>query len=289
MAAMADSSESERGTGAGLRWSVEQRVTFAAQRLYWDGTINRDDLIRRFGVSPNQATADFARLRDAYPEGFAYDTVAKRYRAQASFRPAEAKSSGLLRELRLIAENQLDPADSVLATLPPLAIAEVPERSVDPNVLRPLLAAIRDQRAVSAQYVSFQRSGQGRRILSPHALVFDGFRWHVRAHDAGDDRFKDFVVARLSLVTDDGAWRRSPSEDLAWNRMVQLEIVPHPGLDPHQRRVVALDYGMDANQRLTLEVREAVAFYVRRRFGLTEGHGNRPPQEQHIVLAPERC
>jgi hypothetical protein len=31
-------------------------------------------------------------------------------------------------------------------------------------------------------------------------------------------------------------------------------------------------------------VREAVLFYVRRRFGLVEGHEQRPAQEQHIVL-----
>ena len=63
-----------------------------------------------------------------------------------------------------------------------------------------------------------------------------------------------------------------------------LEIAPHPGLDPHQRRVIARDYGMDAKQRLLLKVREAVLFYVRRRFGLTDGHEKRPAQEQHIVL-----
>jgi predicted DNA-binding transcriptional regulator YafY len=116
-------------------------------------------------------------------------------------------------------------------------------------------------------------------------LVFDGFRWHVRAHDAGDDTFKDFVIARLSHVAPAGAWRRPPAEDTAWNRIVRLQIVPHPGLDPHQRRVIARDYGMDTRQRLRLQVREAVLFYVRRRFGLTTGHEQRPAQEQHIVLA----
>jgi hypothetical protein len=41
---------------------------------------------------------------------------------------------------------------------------------------------------------------------------------------------------------------------------------------------------MDARQRLVLSVREAVLFYMRRRFGLTAGHEQRPAQEQHIVL-----
>ena len=281
---MSESGESDRGAGPTLRWSVEQRVAFAARRLYWDGTINRDDLMRRFGVSANQATADLARLKDAYPDGFAYDTVARRYRAQNQFLPHEAEPTRLLRELRLIAESHLDPQDSVLASVPALAIAELPERSVDAAVLRPVLTAIRDRQAIGARYVSFQRPGERRRVLSPHALVFDGFRWHVRAHDAGDDTFKDFVIARLSRVAPAGAWQRLPAEDAAWNRLVTLEIAPHPWLDPHQRRVIARDYGMDAKQRLLLRVREAVLFYLRRRFGLVEGHEKRPAQEQHIVL-----
>lgn len=281
---MSESGESDRTAGPGLRWSVEQRVTFAARRLYWDGTINRDDLIRRFGVSANQATADLARLKEAYPDGFSYDTVARRYRAHPSFLPHEADPTSLLRELRLVAEGHLDPQDSVLAAAPALAIAELPERSMDAAVLRPVLVAIRERQAISARYVSFQRPGERQRTLSPHALVFDGFRWHVRAHDAGDDSFKDFVIARLSRVTPDGAWQRHPAEDAAWNRLVTLEIAPHPRLDPHQKRVIARDYGMDSRQRLLMKVREAVLFYVRRRFGLTEGHEKHPPKEQHIVL-----
>src|ERR1700744_5834908 len=131
-----------------LRWSVEQRVAFAVRRLYWDGTINRDDLMRRFGVSANQATADLARLREQSPDGLGYDTVARSYRAQPAFLPEEAAPSDLLRELRLIAEGHLDPRDSVLSAVPPLAIAEPAERTVDAAVLRSLLTAIRDQQAI---------------------------------------------------------------------------------------------------------------------------------------------
>ena len=282
---MSESAESDPSAQPTLRWSVEQRVAFAARRLYWDGTLNRDDLMRRFGVSANQATADLARLREEYPDGFAYDTVARRYRALPTYLPQQAAPSGLLRELRLIAEGHLDPRDSALGTVPTLAIAEPAERSVDAAVLRPVLAAIRDRHAIKAHYVSFQRPGERQRTLSPHALVYDGFRWHVRAHDAGDDAFKDFVIARLSRVAPAGAWQGHPAEDAAWNHLVTLEITPHPGLDPHQRRVISRDYGMDARQRLHLKVRQAVLFYVRRRFGLTEGHEQRPAQEQHIVLA----
>ncbi len=277
------SESGESGGRAPFRWSVGQRLAFAARRLYWDGTINREDLVRRFGVSQNQATADLAHLRQAYPDGFAYDTVAKCYRARPSFRPAEADAASLLTEFRLLAEGYLSPGDSVLSTPPPLALASVPERAVEQGVLHGVLSAIGEKVALAARYVSFQRPGISRRVLSPHALVFDGFRWHVRAHDAGDDCFKDFVIARLSDLRASGKPGRAAEADLAWQRQVTLVIVPHPALDPHQRQVIARDYGMERG-RLRVAVRQAVLFYVRRRFGLTEGHEQRPPQEQHIVL-----
>ena len=34
-----------------LRWSVERRLAFLEQRLFWEGRVNRADLIERFGVS----------------------------------------------------------------------------------------------------------------------------------------------------------------------------------------------------------------------------------------------
>ncbi|MGH7122148.1 MAG: WYL domain-containing protein [Acetobacteraceae bacterium] len=279
--AMSESGES--ADRSQLRWSAQQRLAFAARRLFWDGTINREDLVRRFGVSQNQATTDLKNLRAAYPDGFAYDTVAKCYRARAGFQPAEAEAGSLLTELRLLAEGYLHPEDSVLSAPPALALAAVPERAVERSVLRGILAAIGAREVVSARYVSFQRPGISRRTLSPHALVFDGFRWHVRAHDAGDDTFKDFVIARLSDLRATGKAGRAGEADLAWQRRVTLVIAPHPRLDPHQRQVIARDYGMERG-RLRVTVREAVLFYVRRRFGLTAGHERRPAQEQHIVL-----
>jgi hypothetical protein len=267
------------------RWSVEQRIAFAEQRLFWDGSLNRDDLMRQFGISANQATADLGRLKALHPDAVAYNTVAKRYQAAAGFDPVSANAAALLTELRLLAEGRVAADQSVLAAPPPLAIADAPARAVDRTILRQVLAAIRDGAAFSAAYVSFQREEVTRRTISPHALVFDGFRWHARAHDAEDDRFKDFVLSRLGEVEPGGHGRRPGEADEEWNTFASLVIAPHPGLTPHQRAVICRDYGMDANGRLGLRVRRAVLFYVLKRLGLSEGHERRPAAEQHVVLA----
>lgn len=268
------------------RWSVAQRLAFAADRLFWEGSLQREDLIARFGLSPAQATADIARLRDRLGSCIAYDISRRAYVPTAALTGAPTDATGLLAELRLMAEGIIERGAGILADPPAVELVAALARSVDPGVLRPVLWAIRDRKVVEATYVSFQRPEVTRRRLSPHALVFDGFRWHARAHDAGDGRFKDFLLSRLSEPAPLAEAAVPAEADAAWQTWRLLRIVPHPGLAEHQRQVVMRDYAMTEG-RLDLAVREAVAFYAKRRLGLVEGHDTRPAGEQHIVLQSE--
>lgn len=266
------------------RWSVERRLDFVASRLAWEGRINRADLVARFGVSPNQATADLKRFADLNPGALVYDTRAKMYVAGRTWaRPDATDAALLLRDLRLVAEGVLPPGETVLASPPALALAEPPIRAAPPDVLAAVLSAIRDRRALSAVYQSFSTPESRRRRLEPHALVFDGFRWHARARDVEEDRFKDFVLGRLSEPADAGNATVAASEDVAWQTMVTLDIRPHPGLSPTQRAAVEADYGMTGG-RVLLTCREAVVYYAKRRLGLTPGHELRNPADQHVIL-----
>ncbi len=272
---------------ASPRWSVERRLDFIASRLAWEGRINRMDLVARFGVSPNQATADLRRFDELHAGALRYDTRAKTYRSGPGLAPPDAPAAqALLRELRLIAEGVLEPSDGVLATPPPAELAEPPFRPVPPAILSTVIAAIREHRAFDAVYQSFSSPEPRRRRLEPHALVFDGFRWHVRARDADENKFGDFVLGRLSAAALDGPATAGADADHEWKSRVTLEIAPHPGLQPFQRAAIAADYGM-TGERLTLRPRRAVVYYVKRRLGLTAGHEGRPPADQHIVLISE--
>ena len=270
------------------RWSIERRLDFIASRLAWEGRINRLDLVVRFGVSPNQATADLKRFDELHPGALRYDTRAKTYRSGPGLAsPDPSAAQGLLRELRLMAEGVLASDDGVLALPPPAELAEPPLRPVPPAILAVVIAAIREARALSALYQSFSAPEPRRRHLEPHALVFDGFRWHARARDTEENRFRDFVLGRLSEPTLEGPALTTAEADHDWRARVELEIAPHPGLAPHQKSAIAADYGME-DERLTLKPRLAVAYYVKRRLGLTEGHKEREPRDQHIVLLSER-
>ena len=73
-----ESSGASAADEGSLRWSIERRLAFIEERLFWLGEVNRGDLIRRFGVSPSQASKDIARYLELSPAGLSYDKSAKR-------------------------------------------------------------------------------------------------------------------------------------------------------------------------------------------------------------------
>jgi WYL domain len=270
---------------AALPWSVEQRQAFIEERLFWLGEVNRTDLVRRFGVSMSQASGDIARYLARAPKGVAYDKSAKRYVAGEGFRPVLAAPGAkrFLGELRLVDLGVLAVADTMLGVLPPFAAAPVLERAVDPFVLRAVLRAIRERRAIEALYQSMSRPSALRRVIEPHALAHDSFRWHARAFDRETSSFRDFVLGRLSKPKLGEPARSAPKDDRDWTAFITLAIAPHPDLTPAQSRAIAVDYGI-RGRSTAIKVRRALLFYALKRLGLDVPAGTRPPHEQHIVL-----
>src|SRR5437667_2570565 len=154
---------------APLRWSVERRLAFIEERLFWLGEVNRTDLVRRFGVSMSQASGDIGRYLALDPAGVTYDKSAKRYVAGANFgavlAPPDARR--FLGELRLVDLGILSAEDTMLGALPPFDATPVPERAIDPFVLRAVLRAMREQRALDVLYQSMTRPSPARRVIEP--------------------------------------------------------------------------------------------------------------------------
>ena len=72
---------------ADLRWGVEQRLEFIEFRLFWEGHVNRGDLMSAFGVSVNQASTDLNRYIGMAPDNMQYDKSARAYVRGAAFAP----------------------------------------------------------------------------------------------------------------------------------------------------------------------------------------------------------
>ena len=62
-----------------MRWFEEKRMEWITETLRVFGFINRDHLMRKFGISKPQASNDLTAFQCAHPGTVSYDLSAKRY------------------------------------------------------------------------------------------------------------------------------------------------------------------------------------------------------------------
>jgi len=268
-----------------LRWGVAQRLEFIEFRLFWEGHVNRIDVMEQFGLSVNQASSDLNRYIGFAPDNMVYDKSARTYVRGPEFKPVFDKldAGRYLAQLRSVADGLLDHGDCWIADPPSYDAAPTPARGINPQILREVLAAIRHAEAIEVEYQSLSHPEPRWRWIAPHAVAFDGFRWHTRAFCLVDECFKDFLLSRIRETRGVRASEVTDASDTDWQEHVTLEIGPHPELSDTQKQVIALDYGMRSGM-VKIQVRRAVLYYALRRLGLDTGPDARTPQEQQIVL-----
>lgn len=268
-----------------LRWGVEQKLQFIEFRLFWEGHVNRGDLIDKFGISQNQASGDLNRYIALAPENMVYDKSGKTYVRSSSFEPLFLKpdATQYLSQVRSVAEGIVAPEDAWIGNLPAFDATPAPARGIGPAVLRSIVVAIRRREAVEVRYQSMSSPAPEWRWISPHALAFDGFRWHARSFCEKSGEYRDFVISRIMEIRQSRSAPTRAMADAAWEEIVGLVIGPHPDLSPNQKRVIELDYGMQDGQ-VVIPVRRALLYYALKRLGLDTDPSARRPQDQQIVL-----
>ncbi len=268
-----------------LRWGVERRLEFIEFRLFWEGHVNRSDLIDLFGISVQQASTDLNRYLGIAPDNMVYDKSAKAYVRSPDFAPKflQPDADRYLSHLRSVSEGILDASESWISQLPSVDSTSVLTRTVNAKILRAVVASIRRHEAVEVFYQSLSHPEPRWRWISPHAFAYDGFRWHLRAFCKNDGAFKDFVLSRILETRGVQARDMEPEADTDWQEYVVLEIGPHPALSDTQKSAIGLDYGM-INERTQVKVRRALLYYTLKRLGLDTDPSARRPQDQQIVL-----
>jgi hypothetical protein len=273
----------------GLRWGIEQRLEFIEFRLFWEGGVNRADIIDRFKVSVPQASKDLTHYQEIAPGNMCYDKSLKRYFASDAFKPRylQPDASDYLKQMAVV---ELSPrAEGQTWVAQPVSFATVPQprRAIDPATLRKLLVVIRSRRAVQIRYQSLtpDKPKPLWRWITPHAFCFDGMRWHARAFCHERKAFRDFLLPRISALRGDAEPALSPEKDHAWHEIYRIKLKPHPRLSDEQKRAVTADYGMK-NGVFDVTMRLAMLFYFRKQhLGLDYKEHERDPQQQHIVMA----
>jgi hypothetical protein len=270
------------------RWGTDQRLEFIEFRLFWDGTLNRADISDRFGVSAVQASADLALYKELAPDNLHYDLSQKRFVASSRFAPKlfQPNADRYLVQLKAIADKVISVADTNIGALPAIDAMPIPHRRVDPNILRRLLSTIRGRRGLSVFYHSMNaiRPLPLWREITPHALAFDGLRWHIRAYCHVESRFKDFILSRVLDLGDEIEPGKQESEDVQWRELFDVVLIPNPKLAQSQQETVARDYEMTDGQ-LRIPVRRALLYYFNKRLRLDVADQADDPKETPVVLA----
>ena len=211
-------------------WGQKRRLEFIDFRLRWDRRLNRSDLTNHFGISVPQASLDIAKYLELAPNNLIYDRGLRIYLATGEFKSLYPTSDAqcYLNELltKTIGVTKLE--SGFIGWHPRVAIAPSPGRLVKEDILSNLINAIRDKKAVRVLYQSMSRPEPGERVLAPHALGHDGYRWHVRAFCYERKRFLDFVVARMLSIEAANVEHVDVAEDKEWNTAVRLVIIPNP-------------------------------------------------------------
>lgn len=251
--------------------SQRDRVAFVELRLRFIGEIRRQDLVARFGIQAAAATRDLGQYKELGPRNMDYDTKGKVYVRGEWFRPVFDFPAE--RVLTWLSQGFGDGEPSRLRSLVTCDGSAL-STNLDLEMLSVLTRAIHKKTAVEISYHALS-SGLTTREIVPFAFADNGQRWHVRGYDRRSGEFRDFVLGRLDqarIVTGNVADHERPDQDIQWNRITELELVPHPANVQHPDTIEA-EYGME-NGVLRMRVRAAMAGYLMRRWNVdcTEDH-----------------
>lgn len=233
---------------------------------YWEGRLVTTRLMNWFGLSRQQASADIKRYNTLYNlDSLFHDPSVKGYVPKASFQPV--LTTAHINEYLNMLSGLVSESHALIATPEPnLSAVQLPDRSVRPEVIREVLRACRTGSCLKIIYASMHQPQWHERMISPHTLVYTGFRWHVRAYCHQSKQFKDFLLSRIDrtpvVVVMDTV---DPAQDQQWQEEIMLTLTPNSKLNPSQQALVEKDFGMP-DGRLQISVKKALAHYTLQRY-----------------------
>ncbi|TQV62145.1 MAG: WYL domain-containing protein [Halothiobacillaceae bacterium] len=270
-----------------LKWDVQQRLKLLESTLLLSGWVRTQALTDTFGISRAQASKDFAVYQALRPRNLVYNKSRKFYEAGEDFEPLllTGKSSELL---NVLATKHLQdgPVLAMAKRAPAVDMLRPLDRELDLRVFRAISAAASNGTKVRIGYQSMKQESLGPEIrtISPHTLVYSGFRWHVRAYSDESAGFRDYVLARIIGTVECLDEPGVPDEkDRDWHEQVPVRIGPHPGLLPHQRAIIEQDYGI-VDGCIETQVRKSLVQYFLDLMLVSPGRTLDKATEQQICL-----
>ena len=254
-----------------IKWDQLLRFKLIEVVALWEGRVTTNHLCNSFNIKRQQASRDIKAFQEQFEfPPLIHDRSIKGYRPSEDFVPRFTKGTPneYLSLLHKYSNEHVDGFDIPNLGHTDSIVLSVPDRNVAPIIVRGLLQAAREKRRVDIEYVSMDSpEGRGRNIV-PHTIVFDGFRWHVRAYCEDRQMFLDFVLSRFRgepELLDKSNIGMEADED--WMIEETIQIIPNPHLTPEQQTIVKADYGMDESS-FTISCRRALIKYLVKRLDI---------------------
>lgn len=249
-----------------LKHEVLLRLRAIELTAFWEGRLITTQLVEWFGITRQQASSDINRYNTEFNEGaLIHNPAVKGYVPAAGFQPV--LTAGYVNEyLAMLVSQGGEPMAQVLESRPGIATVQFPDRTIRPEVVREVVRACRVGASLRILYASMNNPTPHERIISPHTLVYTGFRWHVRAWCHKRKGFGDFLLSRIDRTPkfcDEGAPK--VESDYLWQEKTLLTLIPNLLLSEPQKALVERDFAMPEG-RLQLNVRKALAYYTLQRF-----------------------
>lgn len=270
-----------------VRWDLAQRYRLIETVAWWEGRLTTGHLMQSFGISRQQASKDINSYLSNYaPKNLDYDKRLKGYVPSRSFHPLFIDDSASA-YLHLLNQNheRAPHIDGLALAYAHTEVLKVPDRSVRPEVLRPLLRACREGLRLECEYVSFKTPKAETRLIAPHSLVYTGMRWHARAYCEKNRAYRDFVLSRFRGIPDvlEGKSELGRDQDEDWSTAIEVIIEPDSRLSPEQKAFLEYEYGMQDGQ-LRVPSRGALVQYVLQRYQIDPHKIQTKASAQQIVV-----
>lgn len=269
-----------------IRWDLLFRYRMIEIIALWEGRLTTNHLIQSFGIGRQQASKDInSYLTEIAPDNLIYDKYLKGYKPSDRFIPQLTRGHAdeylhvLSRtEDMTVTFDQLDMGFENTEMIRPVT------RNIAPEILRPLVQAIREKKRVDISYTSLKDGIEVERIISPHTLVCTPLRWHVRAYCEHSCDYRDFVLSRIHDIPEvNNCTIYGKASDTLWNTGVNIELVPDARFNEKQKSVIEKDYGM-SDGVLSIITNASLIRYVLDTYNINIHMQESTPQGQQIVL-----
>lgn len=262
---------------------TKRRFHFIELIVYWEGRLTTNHLQTHFAVSRSSASQSIQDYLQFYPNSLCYNASIKGYEATKHFNPCQT-------ELDLNTYLKLAYQSEDAYSYQHFTRLNSPLADIQPAKVKGVLQALNQQKRIDVGYASVSSPDFESRIISPHNLVFDGMRWHVRAYCEKNRDFRDFVLTRFNGEFEfEGPIQYDQSHDTLWQTQLDVVIEPDPRLTPERAHIIALDHQMskqpNGRYQRTINVRAALLLYLLKQLRLDSYQAK--PEAQQIILSPE--